>query len=70
MYERCVSLGWCAVCREYVGQMVHVPRRTDLADPLADLNPDDRAVLIRSEHRLIDHLDRLVRRGDWPPLPR
>jgi hypothetical protein len=49
--------------------MVHVPRQTVLVDPLADLSPDDRTALIRSERRLIDHLDRLVRQGDWPPPP-
>jgi hypothetical protein len=65
-YERCVSLAWCPACRRYTGAVVRVPRGTALPDPLAGLSDAERAGLTRSEHRLLDHLDRLVRHGRWP----
>jgi hypothetical protein len=46
--------------------MVHVPRDTALVDPLTGLGADERERLSRSERRLLDYLDRLVRRGTWP----
>jgi hypothetical protein len=65
-YERCVGLAWCSNCREYSGAMVFVPRDEHLPDPLADLSMSERERLVRSEVKLLDHLDRLVRRGSWP----
>jgi hypothetical protein len=50
--------------------MIHVPRGEILADPLADLGEEERSKLTRSEHRLLDYLDRLIRQGKWhPPGP-
>jgi hypothetical protein len=66
-YERCVGLSWCSTCRTYTGAMVAVPGRLALVDVLAGLSPRERERVSRSELRLLDHLDRLVRRGDWPP---
>ncbi|GAB7037095.1 hypothetical protein JCM9533A_09420 [Catenuloplanes niger JCM 9533] len=66
-YERCVGLAWCSVCREYSGAMVHVPRTEHLGDLLADLSAPERERLARSEVTLLDYLDRLARRGEWPP---
>jgi hypothetical protein len=34
-----------------------------LPDPLAGLSDAERGKLTRSEHRLLDHLDRLVRQA-------
>jgi hypothetical protein len=65
-YERCVGLAWCTLCREYSGAMVHVPRQVELWDALAALPEAERERLSRSEWRLIEHLDRLARRGAWP----
>jgi hypothetical protein len=65
-YERCVGLAWCSSCREYSGSMVFVPRHERLLDLLADLPTDERERLVRSEVRLLDYLDRIVRRGSWP----
>jgi hypothetical protein len=65
-YERCVGLSWCSACRRYTGAVVHVPRDEVLPDPLAGLADEDRRRLTRSEHRLLSHLDRLVRQGRWP----
>lgn len=65
-YERCVGLAWCSACREYSGAMVYVPRDERLPDPLADLPAPERERLTRSEVKLLDHLDRLARRGAWP----
>ncbi|BCJ63085.1 hypothetical protein [Polymorphospora rubra] len=69
-YERCVGLAWCSTCREYSGAMVFVPRAEHLPDLLADLPPSERERLARSEVRLLDYLDRLVRRGTWPAVGR
>jgi hypothetical protein len=66
-YERCVGLTWCSSCREYSGAMVHVPRDEHLPDALADLPRSERERLARSEVKLLDYLDRLARRGAWPP---
>ncbi|WP_433832959.1 hypothetical protein ACQP2E_17515 [Actinoplanes sp. CA-015351] len=57
-FERCIQLAWCADCREYSGQMVHVPARRELPDPLTGLPEWERAELLRSEVRLIEWLDR------------
>ncbi|MGW3892327.1 hypothetical protein ACWD69_26905 [Micromonospora chokoriensis] len=46
--------------------MVIVPRNEDLWDPLADLPTPERERLVRSEVKLLDNLDRLVRRGIRP----
>lgn len=66
-YERCVGLCWCSTCREYTGNMVYVPRTRQLDDPLAAMNVDERNDLRHSERRLVDFLDRLIRRGIWTP---
>jgi len=66
-FERCVSLRWCSTCREFSGAMVFVPRGEELPDALAGLPGPERERLERSEVKLLDHLDRLVRRGAWPP---
>jgi hypothetical protein len=66
-YERCIGLAWCSTCRTYTGNMVFVPRDEVLLDALAGLASHERDTLSRSEVRLLDHLDRLVRRGTWPP---
>ena len=66
-YERCIGLAWCLTCREYSGAMVYVPRGEHLTDLLADLPAAERQRLARSEVKLLDYLDRLARRGDWPP---
>jgi hypothetical protein len=47
--------------------MVHVPVGEILPDPLAGLTDDERSKLTRSEHRMLDHLDRLIRQAKWPP---
>ncbi|GGV28974.1 hypothetical protein GCM10010182_59960 [Actinomadura cremea] len=65
--ERCVSLVWCPACRTYAGAMVHVPREEELPDALAPLDGTVRERLRRSETELIGHIDRLIRRGAWPP---
>jgi hypothetical protein len=65
-YERCIGLTWCSVCREYSGAMVFVPRSELLPDLLADLPAPERERLERSEVKLLDYLDRLVRRGTRP----
>ena len=66
-YHRCIGLSWCSRCRHYTGTMVGVPPDRVLVDALADLPPRERERLYRSELRLLDHLDRFVRRGTWPP---
>jgi hypothetical protein len=66
-YERCIGLAWCSTCREYSGAMVYVPRGEHLTDLLADLPAPERERLARSEVKLLDYLDRLARRGAWPP---
>ena len=66
MYERCIGLAWCSTCREFAGTMVYVPSTELLWDALADLPAHERERLSRSEIKLLDHLDRLVRRGTWP----
>src|SRR5262249_27081949 len=66
MYERCVGLSWCWVCRCYNGAMVYIPRGRPLWDALAEVPDRERERLSRSEVKLLDHLDRLVRRGLWP----
>jgi len=68
-YERCVGLAWCSACSEYSGAMVYVPRGEQLTDVLADLPGPERERLARSEVKLLDYLDRLARRGAWPPSP-
>ncbi|MGK5440830.1 hypothetical protein ACSNN7_03230 [Micromonospora sp. URMC 105] len=65
-YERRVGVAWCSICREYSAAMVFVPRNEHLPDLLADLSMPERDRLARSEVKLLDHLDRLVRRGIWP----
>jgi hypothetical protein len=69
-YERCVGLSWCSVCRSYTGAMVYIPRDRALWDALADLPDDERGRLYGGEVRLLDYLDRLVRRGRWQPAGR
>jgi len=69
-FERCVGLAWCSNCREYSGAMVFVPRGERLSDLLADLPVPERERLMRSEVKLLDYLDRLVRRGTWPERQR
>lgn len=66
-YERCIDLAWCSTCRRYSSAMVHVPRGERLTDLLADLPAPEREPLARSEVKLLDYLDRLARRGAWPP---
>jgi hypothetical protein len=66
LYERCVGLAWCSSCREYSGTMVFVPKDERVPDLLAEMPASERERLFRSEVKLLDHLDRLVRRGSWP----
>jgi hypothetical protein len=66
LYERCISLSWCSDCRRWTGSMVYVARETDLPDPLAELDPEQRERLHRKEYALVRHLDRLVRRNTRP----
>jgi hypothetical protein len=47
--------------------MVHVPRGEILPDPLAGLTDEERSKLTRSEHRMLDHFDRLIGLAKWPP---
>lgn len=65
-YERCISLEWCGSCRTYSGAMVHIPRDRASDDPL-DLGNGENRMLRNSEVRVVDDLDRLVRRGAWLP---
>lgn len=65
-YERCVGLAWCSSCREYSGSLVFVPRHERLPDLLADLPTNEREWLVRTEVKLLDYLDRRVRRRSWP----
>ncbi|GAA2619506.1 hypothetical protein [Paractinoplanes durhamensis] len=65
-YERCIGIYWCSICRECSANMVFVARDEQLPDPLADLPTPERERLARSELKLLDYLDRLVRRGTWP----
>ncbi|GAA1355341.1 hypothetical protein GCM10009612_19460 [Streptomyces beijiangensis] len=58
MFERCIGLAWCAGCRIYSGDMVHVPRKRVLADALVSLPADERDRLLRKEGALVDYLDR------------
>lgn len=67
-YERCIGLAWCSTCREYTGGVVHVARDESLPDALVDLPTAEREQLARSEVRLLDYLDRLVRHGLRPRL--
>jgi hypothetical protein len=62
-YERCIGLAWCSTRRTSTGNMVFVPRDEVLVDALAGLASHERDTLARSEVRLLDHLDRLVRKG-------
>ena len=64
-YERCIALSWCSGCRSYIANTVRVPRDVTPVDVLTGLPDRDR--LLRSETRLLDYLDRFVRRGLWPP---
>lgn len=64
MFERCVGLVWCSICRIYSGNMVHVPRKQVLVDALASLPLERRERLLRSETRLIEFLDRDARGGN------
>ena len=66
-YERCIGLAWCSTCREYSGAMVYVSRDEHLPDALAGLPVMERERLAGSEVKLLDYLDRLARRGAWPP---
>jgi hypothetical protein len=59
------GLAWCSTCCAYAGAMVFVPRREHLLDLLADLPASERERLMRSDVKLLDYLDRLVRRGKW-----
>ena len=63
MFERCIGLAWCAGCRIYSGNMVHVPRKRVLVDLLASLPLEQRERLLRSETRVIEFLDRQARGG-------
>lgn len=65
-YERCVGLAWCSICRECSSAMVYVPRAERLPDLLAGLPAPERERLGRSDVKLLDYLDRLARRGEWP----
>ena len=65
--ERCIGLAWCSTCRDYVGTMVYVPRSQELDNPFAALGRDEQRDLHVNERRLIDRLDRMIRRGDWTP---
>ena len=60
MYERCVGYAWCTTCRVFTGDMVHIPRRRTLIDPLADLPAEQRKQLLGDEPSLIAYLDGLV----------
>jgi hypothetical protein len=53
-----------------VGAIVYVPSDKELPDALATLDEFERERLRRSEAKLVDHIDRLIRRGDWPPPSR
>lgn len=46
--------------------MVYVPSREALWDALANLPVHERERLAGSTVKLLDYLDRLVRRGEWP----
>jgi hypothetical protein len=61
LYKRCVGLAWCSTCREYCAAMVFVPRGEYLPDLLAELPALEHERLVRSEVKLLDYLDRLVR---------
>jgi hypothetical protein len=67
-YERCISLTWCSTCRTYAGTMVFIACDRVLVDALAGMPRLEREAVYRSEVRLLDHLDRLARKGSWPPL--
>ena len=47
--------------------MVHVPRGVNLPNALDPLDEFARERLLNSETKLIDHIDRLIRDGTWPP---
>jgi hypothetical protein len=66
-YERCIGLAWCSICRDYTGAMVRVPRTEALDNPFAGLSLDEQRDLHMNERRLIDRLDRMIRRGEWTP---
>jgi hypothetical protein len=65
-YERCIGLAWCSICREYSSAIVHGDRNETLWDALADLPTQERERRAHSSLKVLDHLDRLVRRGQWP----
>jgi GNAT superfamily N-acetyltransferase len=67
--ERCASYVWCAPCRRFAGQTVYVPATRMLEDPLGDLPPRDREVLVRGTD-LITYLDRALTRTGRVPAPR
>jgi hypothetical protein len=69
-YERCVALSWCSVCHSYTGAMVYIRRDRTLWDALAELPDHERERLSNSEVKLLDYLDRLLRRGRWPMADR
>jgi hypothetical protein len=50
--------------------MVHIPRNRALWDALAELRDHERERLSRSEVKLLDYLDLIVRRGHWPTAGR
>lgn len=64
LYERCVGFAWCSGCRIYTGNMVRVPRREVIADPLAHLPVEQRDLLRHSERKLIDYLDKCAPGGE------
>ncbi|MFF9688365.1 DUF6083 domain-containing protein [Streptomyces sp. NPDC014623] len=69
MFERCIGLAWCNGCGVYSGSMVYVPRDQVLVDALAQLPPDERERLGRSETRLIGYLDERAGDETWPSGP-
>lgn len=66
-YERCLAMSWCSICREVAENVVFVARDAVLWDALADLPGRERDALGPSSRKIREHLDRLVRRGLWPP---
>jgi hypothetical protein len=61
LWSRHLDRNWCSACRSYAGATVYVPRDRVLWDALADLPDHERERSSRSEVKLIDYLDRLVR---------
>nr|WP_296065032.1 hypothetical protein [uncultured Actinoplanes sp.] len=66
-YERCIGMSWCSVCREVSENVVSVSGDTVLPDPLAALPAAERERLGTNATRIREYLDRLARRGLWPP---